>query len=155
MKKIKASNGFTLIELMIVIAIIGIIAAIAYPSYKNSVNKAQRTDAKVSLLKMAGLQEKYFTQNGSYAEDFLKLKVTVSSSTTADSDEGLYTVTVSNPSCSTTVGSVTRYSCFLLSATPKTGQGQVDDTDCWIMSLSQTGLKSGAKKGGGVNGACW
>ncbi len=66
MKNIK---GFTLIEVMIVVAILGIITVIALPSYAELVMKGKRTDAKVELLKIAQLQESYFVQNLSYAKD--------------------------------------------------------------------------------------
>lgn len=68
--KLKASKfrqlGFTLIELMIVVAVVAVLAAIAFPSYRNQVRKSQRTDAKSSLLDLAGRQERYFTTNNVY-----------------------------------------------------------------------------------------
>lgn len=60
------SSGFTLIELMIVVAIIGIIAAIAYPSYVEQVKSTRRTDAQGALQAFANAMERYHTQNNSY-----------------------------------------------------------------------------------------
>jgi type IV pilus assembly protein PilE len=59
-------NGFTLIELMVVVAIIGIIAAIAYPSYTESMMKSRRADAEGSLLSLANAMERYYTVSNTY-----------------------------------------------------------------------------------------
>lgn len=64
--KIKSTGGFTLIELMIVVAIIGILAAIAYPSYQEYVKKTRRGDAQGALMSFANAMERYYTQNNSY-----------------------------------------------------------------------------------------
>lgn len=60
------SNGFTLIELMIVVAIVGLLSAIALPSYRNQVLRSHRIDAKTALLDLASRQERYFTTNNTY-----------------------------------------------------------------------------------------
>lgn len=59
-------RGFTLIEVMIVVAIIGIIAAIAYPSYLEQVKSTRRGDAQGALMSFANAMERYYTQNGEY-----------------------------------------------------------------------------------------
>lgn len=62
------SKGFTLIEVMIVVAVIGILAAIAYPSYTEYVRKTQRAEAAAALLDMAQIVERNFSQTGAYAD---------------------------------------------------------------------------------------
>lgn len=62
----KRAAGFTLVELMIVVAIIGILAAIAYPSYIDSVRKGKRADGRAALTSLLQQQERYFTQNNTY-----------------------------------------------------------------------------------------
>ena len=63
---LKGNKGFTLIELMIVVAIVGILAAIAYPSYQEFVARSKRADAQGALLSLASAMERYFTENNTY-----------------------------------------------------------------------------------------
>lgn len=62
--------GFTLIELMVVVAIVGILAAVAYPSYTESVNKGRRAECKSAILQTANRLERFFTTNNTYSSDF-------------------------------------------------------------------------------------
>ena len=62
----KYQKGFTLIELMIVVAVIGILGAIAYPSYQDSVRKGRRAEARAALAELLYQQERYMTQNNTY-----------------------------------------------------------------------------------------
>ena len=59
-------KGFTLIELMVVVIIIGILSAIAYPSYLDSVRKTRRADAQGALMQLNNAMERVFTQNNTY-----------------------------------------------------------------------------------------
>lgn len=62
----KKSKGFTLIELMVTVAIIGILAAIAYPSYTEYVNRSKRAEATAALLEAAQVLERYYSVNNTY-----------------------------------------------------------------------------------------
>ncbi|WP_062268580.1 type IV pilin protein [Endozoicomonas arenosclerae] len=64
--KINNAEGFTLIEMMIVIAIIGVLAAVAIPSYNQHVQDTAATDARASLIGLANAMERHRAQNGSY-----------------------------------------------------------------------------------------
>jgi len=64
--KNKSASGFTLIELMIVVAIVAILASIAYPSYISSVIKGRRASGRTALTELMQQQERYMTQNNTY-----------------------------------------------------------------------------------------
>ena len=61
------NRGFSLIEVLVTVVIVGILAAIALPSYKNQIQKSRRSDAKSALVGAAGQMERYFTERGTYA----------------------------------------------------------------------------------------
>ncbi len=61
-----SNHGFTLIELMITVAVIGILAAIAFPSYQNSIRKGKRAEGRAALTELLLQQERYMTQNNTY-----------------------------------------------------------------------------------------
>ena len=61
------NHGFTLVELMIALAVVGLLSAIAYPSYQQQVAKGRRTDAKQGLLELAQKMERFYTERGTYA----------------------------------------------------------------------------------------
>ena len=62
-------NGFTLIELMIVVAIVAIITAVALPSYQNSVAKSRRAEARGQLLEAAQFMQRFYSNNDRYNQD--------------------------------------------------------------------------------------
>jgi type IV pilus assembly protein PilE len=64
--KLHTQKGFTLIEIVIVLAIIGILASIAYPSYQEQMRKSRRGDCAGELVLLANAMERHFTLNGSY-----------------------------------------------------------------------------------------
>lgn len=82
-------NGFTLIELMVVIAIVGILSAVAYPSYVSHLRKGHRADAQAYLMDLAQRQNQYFTDSRTYAAD-----VTTLGSPTPSSLTNYYTVSI-------------------------------------------------------------
>lgn len=130
----KKYNGFTLIELMIVVAIIGVMSAIAFPSYNSYMNKSRRADAKVGLSKIADRQERYYLQQDTYTTDLGALKISTTS------EEGYYTLAVDTAD---TNG-------FIATATAIGTQSK--DTDCKTLSLSSTGLKTAT---GDDTTKCW
>ncbi len=76
MKKPAVQAGFTLIEVMIVVAIIGVLAAIAYPSYQEFVAKSRRAEAKTTLIGAQQWMERFYTENFRYDANSAGTKVT-------------------------------------------------------------------------------
>ncbi|MDT3318550.1 type IV pilin protein [Shewanella sp. SP1S2-4] len=73
----KQSEGFTLIELMIVVVIIGILASIAYPSYTAYLAKGARGDGIAAVMRIVNLQEQFYLDNREYTADMVKLGLKV------------------------------------------------------------------------------
>lgn len=136
-----SSSGFSLIELMIALAIIGILAAIAYPSYQDSVIKNRRADGKIALTQAAARLERFFTENNNYGTTVNNIGGTGGS---LKSPESYYSLSMTNQPCGDT-------SCFTLTAARQ--GAQTKDTKCGDLSLSSTGAKG---KTGSLNVEdCW
>ena len=128
------SLGFTLIELMIVVAIVAILTAIAYPSYQDSVRNARRGDAQALLVELANFMERTYTDNNAYNPGGLALPFTVSPKTgTTFYNLGFSAGPTANS--------------FTLQAVPVAGSPQAGDF-CGTLTLSNTGLKGSAAN-------CW
>lgn len=130
----KNNKGFTLIEVMIVVAIIGILAAIAYPSYDEYVKRGNRTEGQAFLSDVAARQERYFSQNNAYitdTDDLAKLGVSASSPTgkytLSLSDDDGYTLTVENNFNDTKCEDLTLNA---LGVRDSTGT-RSDNNECW------------------------
>lgn len=147
MKTNTKPNGFTLIELMMVVAIIGLLAAIALPQYSDYVVRAKRVEAQGLLLELASFTERFFTETGAYTGVALPF--------TTSPKEG------SNTSYNIAFSVAAAATVFTLTATP-TGSQSVD-TDCGALSLDQAGVKcilAGSKCSNIVDeqdavGQCW
>ena len=87
--RISRISGFTLIELMVVLLIVGILGAVAVPAYRQHVIRAQRTEAKTALLRLAANQERHYLQNNTYTDDLAALGFGA-----GVSENGVYTLSV-------------------------------------------------------------
>ncbi len=127
----KRSAGFTLIELMITVVIIGILGAIAFPSYVNYVTEAKRSDGQIALMNAAQNLERCFTENNAYNHANCVFAAT--------SPEGHYATTI-----------VRAATTFTLTATPQASQ---TDPLCANLSLTNTGIQG--ISGTGTVAECW
>jgi len=138
------SSGFTLIELMIAVAIIAIIAAIAYPSYTSSVTKSRRADAKSKLLEVAQRQERYYTERNTYTATLTDLGYP---SGTLKTENGYYAITAA----ATAGAGNTIANSYTLTATAS--GSQANDTKCGNFTLTHTNVKGVSVAGAAAQ--CW
>jgi len=141
----RAQRGFTLIELMIVVAIIGILAAVAYPAYNSSVRKSRRADAKTALLDLAQREERFMSTGNTYSKTPSQLGYPTGTAfpmNILSGSKSYYTMDVTYDSAKPTL--------FKATATP-TGDQTKDK--CGSFSIEQ----SGAQTVGGTAAAadCW
>jgi len=123
---LKNTNGFTLIELMIVVAIIGVLAAIAYPSYQSYVIKTKRVDMMTEMQNIASQIESRKLAQGSYSAISASVQSDFASAYPRQGTQ-LYDVTITDPLVAQ----------WKISATPKSGQMSGDGT----LTLNYQGVK--------------
>jgi len=122
--------GFSLLELMIVVAIVGILAAVGLPQYNQQMVKGKRSDGIQMLTRVLSSQERYFSNEITYTTDLTDLGM--ASSADVPSSEGHYKVTA------TACAGATIAQCVLLTATPQ-GAQEVDGK----LTLNSRGAKTG------------
>ncbi|MDY7561912.1 type IV pilin protein [Pseudomonas sp. 10B1] len=137
----KRIKGFTLIELMIVVAIIGILAAVAYPSYTEYVKRTHRSEIAALVSATAQSMERFYTRNGQYSDVVGPPAVAL----TLPAGNGYYTL----------AATVRTAAAFTLTATPIAGTMMAGDK-CGNFVIDNTGLRSNtAVTGGATSQICW
>ncbi len=126
-------TGFTLIELMIVLVIVGLLFGVAYPSYQNSVRRTDRTEAKAELATIAGRLQTCYSTYGKYNNDLCGTYKAMKDGIITSSGSGFYSVDFA------TASAVTATTYILTAKAIKLPQTK--DTDCIEMTLSHTGVK--------------
>ena len=144
----RMDNGFSLIEMMIVVAIVGILASLTYPGYRDYITRAHRVDGQTALLDLANRMERYYFDNNTYQT------ATVNSGEITDvlsnnlSPAGWYTLSIIKATDS----------AYTLKATPTYLQA-TNDTRCQSLTFNNTGVKnvtSGpAGAPSGTAAQCW
>lgn len=146
----RSSRGFTLIEVMIVVAIVGILVAIAYPSYQGYLIRNNRNIAKGDLLELQQWMERNYTLTNNYSISPGGGTITISSlpySASPRTGTSHYTITFSAGPSAT---------AYTLSAAP-TGSLQVKDTTCGTLTLDSAGIRGAKGSAGNVTvvNNCW
>lgn len=130
--RFNCGRGFSLIELMITVAIVGILAGIALPAYQDSMRKGRRAEGQAALTDAAARQEQYFMDNKSYTTSMVDLGYSADPTTT---EKGYYQVRMKTilevPGCPITT-------CFTLQAQPQGDQGR---DSCATLTLNSLGAK--------------
>ena len=127
------SGGFTLIEVMIVVVVIGILASIAWPSYQNYVKQTRRADAQAALMELAHHMERYYTNNGKYTDASLPF-----SQSPKNGGASAYTLSLAE----------TTASAYRLQAVPV---NSMNGDECGTLTLDSLGRKGS----GGTLSMCW
>ncbi len=131
-------HGFTLIELMIVVAIVGILAAIAYPSYQQYTRRAARAQAQATMMNIMQNEERYFTSNNAYI-----------ASANAGNTFQTYSGDQASPKYGiayAAIGALT--TDLMITATPNNA-----DPDCGVLTLNNLGVKTATLPG--TVASCW
>jgi len=148
----RRADGFTLVELMVVIVIATILLTIAIPSYQSQIRKSRRTEARTALLDLASREERYFSANNNYTKLQLPLGYSTDATATFDSPgvsvgSGYYTViitvTTGDPATSTQPG-------YSIKATAV--NAQASDTQCATFTVDQSGTQSSTSAAAST---CW
>lgn len=136
-KSTKPVKGFTLIELMIIVAIIGILAAISYPAYTKYLQRANRSEGRAALMDAAARLERFYSDNNQYATADNTFPAGANVDTT--SETGKYNLTL------TSAGT---HQTFTIVAAPS-----FPDAECGNLSLTNTGAKG--ENGTSDVATCW
>jgi type IV pilus assembly protein PilE len=145
-KEERNCNGFSLIELMIVLLIISIMAIYSYPSYKNYIIKVRRIDGKTALYDLANRLDNYYSLNNTYESASIAENSINDILSSPYSPEGWYALSIVEATSST----------FLIQATPQKKQA-IDDVICRTYTLTNTGIRGANNTTTSINELkkCW
>jgi len=137
----RKQRGFTLVELMIVVAIVGILAMVAFPAYQGQVKKGNRAEGKSAVLKTAQALERYFTVNNTYVTNFTTLGMPTFSGD--DTGGSKYDLQIAAGGAGITTS-------FTVKAVPR-----FVDTECGTLTYTQAGQKGMELATESTVSKCW
>lgn len=143
----KKDRGFTLIEIMVVVALIGILTAIALPSYWNSVMKSRRSSAQSALLDLASREARYYTANNAYIADLPTLGFPTGTTAVPVPDG------VNNHFYDVKATVSTDLSSYTLTAVPVSPQTK--DTTCYTYTYTSVGVRANQDASANALTSCW
>ncbi len=146
----KHQKGFSLIELIIALAILAILASIAYSSYSNQVQKSRRTDVTEALLSAAALQERFFLSN---TPNRYAAQADINEIGGTTTENGFYTISVVNNEASGTA--CPEGSCFTVTGTVVAGGAQANDVNCQRFTIDNLGRKRAYNTDDAQSESCW
>ena len=148
-----AHAGFTLVELMLTLAVIAIISSLSVVSYRQYVRRANRVDGTSALLHLSAAQERYYLQNDQYATTATELAAGPPAGLgIAGTQQGLYDLEVEPAADGATAG-------YTATATASGSGSQRDDDDCQVFTIDQSGTRGASDAGGAesseITARCW
>lgn len=148
------NRGFTLIEVMIVVAIVAILATLAYPSYRDSINKSRRAEARAQLMDATQYMQRFYSQNDRYDQTNAASPVAVAlPSAVAVAPRGAASGT-QNYNIGFAASSPTQTE-FTLQAVPRAGGSMANDK-CGTLKINQVGRREiSGSSGGATLESCW
>ncbi len=131
-------GGFTLVELLVTVAILGILAGIAYPSYLKYTARGKRSAAESFMLEVTSRQERYLVDARQYAPDLPTLSMSVPANVSGSYNVSIINVTTTPPG-------------YAVQAVP-VGSQATNDAGCATLTLASNGTKAAT---GSAGAACW
>jgi type IV pilus assembly protein PilE len=135
----RSAWGFTVVELLITLAVIGILAAVALPSYTRYAVRANRSAAESFMLEVSSRQERYLVDARAYAPDLATLGMTAPDTVSPNYNVTIINVTATPPG-------------YTVQAVP-IGSQLAKDTDCGTLTITGGGVKAATGTSGSV--ICW
>ena len=147
-------DGFSLIELMVVVAIATILFAIAVPSYMTFIRQSRRTEAKTAVLDLAGREERFLSTNpAGYTANPANLGYTAFG---VPIGNGYYQLTVCSPATVACAPNPPAAPSYSIMATPVAGQSQVNDLQCQSFGVDSAGRQFARDSAGNdATALCW
>lgn len=150
---ISKHRGFTLIELMITVAVVGILAAVAYPSYTQYIVRANRSAAQSFMFSVANKQEQYLLDARVYAGGSTALADLNTTAPAEVSSKYTITVTCTMPTATGNCTAAAGTPAYVITGTPS-GNQATNDTKCGTLTLNQLGAKTKSGTASAV-ADCW